>query len=58
MKRGISNMYLEDKNACCFLWQLLDLAIDVYGLDVKNIFLKYFLLSSSLFNGVGCNVNL
>ena len=27
------------------------------GLDVKNIFLKYFLLSSSLFNGVGCNVN-
>ena len=37
MKRGIGNMYLEDKNACCLLWQLLDVAIDVYGLDM-NIF--------------------
>ena len=37
MKRGIGNMYLEDKNACCFLWQLLDVAIEVYGLDM-NIF--------------------
>ena len=42
MKRGIGNMYLEDKNACCLLWQLLDVAIDMYGLDLKKIFFEIF----------------
>ena len=55
MKRRINNMY-SNMPAVFFNMIAVRCCYRLDGLDVKNIFLKYFLLSSSLFNGVGCNV--